>query len=268
MVVSIEYLLFLIVKVYFLLLYGVMDAKGETVGRLIRSFINYILIAITVFLTLNFLGVDTATLLASMGLLSLAISLGAKDIVADILSGIGLVFDGTYNVGDTIETGGFKGKVMEIGIRSTKLLGPGNEIKTINNSSIGNVLNLSKMTSFCTVKFTVRATESLEEIEAMLEKEMPAYKDKIPGMIKGPRYLGVASVADGKMTLEIGAETKEENRYDVERGLNRMLQSLYERGLIEVIKSSSRTVMSFAEGDNGVLRTKPHDIDNSGEEQG
>ena len=95
MVVSIEYLLFLIVKVYFLLLYGVMDAKGETVGRLIRSFINYILIAIMVFLTLNFLGVDTATLLASMGLLSLAISLGAKDIVADILSGIGLVFDGT-----------------------------------------------------------------------------------------------------------------------------------------------------------------------------
>ena len=70
------------------------------------------------------------------------------------------------------------------------------------------------------------------------------------------------------MTLEIGAETKEENRYDVERGLNRMLQSLYERGLIEVIKSSSRTVMSFAEGDLGVLRTKPHEIDNSGEEQG
>ena len=268
MVVSIEYLLFLIVKVYFLLLYGVMDAKGETVGRLIRSFINYILIAIMVFLTLNFLGVDTATLLASMGLLSLAISLGAKDIVADILSGIGLVFDGTYNVGDTIETGGFKGKVMEIGIRSTKLLGPGNEIKTINNSSIGNVLNLSKMTSFCTVKFTVRATEPLEEIEAMLAKELPAYKDKIPGMIKGPRYLGVAGVADGKMTLEIGAETKEENRYDVERGLNRMLQSLYERGLIEVIKSSSRTVMSFAEGDIGVLRTIPHGIGNSGEEQG
>ena len=267
MVVSIEYLLFLIVKVYFLLLYGVLDAKGETVGRLIRSFINYILIAVTIFLALNFLGVDTTALLASMGLLSLAISLGAKDIVADILSGIGIVFDGTYNVGDTIETGGFKGKVIEIGIRSTKLLGPGNEIKTINNSSIGNVLNLSKMTSFCSVKFTVRATEPLEEIEAMLAKELPVYKDKIPGMIKGPRYLGVAGVADGKMTLEIGAETKEENRYLVERGLNRMLQSLYERGLIEVIKSSSRIVMSFADGETGVLRTKPHGEDNSAEEQ-
>ena len=91
----------------------------------------------------------------------------------------------------------------------------------------------------------------------MLAKELPAYKDKIPGMIKGPRYLGVAGVADGKMTLEIGAETKEENRYDVERGLNRMLQSLYERGLIEVI-----------EGDTGVLRTIPHGKGNSGEEQG
>ena len=140
-----------------------------------------------------------------------------------------------------------KGKVMEIGIRSTKLLGPGNEIKTINNSSIGNVLNLSKMTSFCTVKFTVRATEPLEEIEAMLEKEMPAYKDKIPGMIKGPRYLGVASVADGKMTLEIGAETKEENRYDVERGLNRMLQSLYERKLLHSEKKITNVLVEYSD---------------------
>lgn len=261
MVVSIEYLLFLIVKVYFLVLYGVLDAKGETVGRLVRSFINYILIAVTIFLTLNFLGVDTATLLASMGLMSLAISLGAKDIVADILSGIALVFDGTYNVGDTIETGGFKGKVIEIGIRSTKLLGAGNEIKTINNSSIGNVTNLSKRTSFCSVSFTVRATESLDEIEAMLERELPAYKDKIPGIIRGPVFWGVAGVADGKMTLEIGAEAREEERYAVERGLNRMLQSLYERKLIEIIKGSSRTVMSFAEGESGVLRTKPYGDD-------
>ena len=258
MVCSIEYLLYLIVKVTFLLLYGVLDAKGETAGRLIRSFINYILIAVSVCLALSYLGVDTSTLLASLGLLSLAVSLGAKDIVADILSGIAIVFDGIYSVGDMIETGGFRGRVIEIGIRCTKLLGAGNEIKTINNSNIGNVLNLSKRTSFSTVRFTVSATDSLEEIEAMLERELPAYKDKIPGIIRGPRYSGLASVADGKMTLEIIAESKEEDAFNVERGMNRMLQSLYERRLVSVIKSNTRHIVNFAAGESGVLRTKPY----------
>ena len=256
MVFSIEYLAYLFVKVCFLLLYGVLDAKGETIGRLIRSFINYILIAVSIFLALNFLGVDTSTLLASLGLLSLAISLGAKDIVADILSGIGVVFEGTYSVGDVIEVGGFKGRVIEINIRTTKLLGPHNEIKTINNSNVNNVLNLSKKTSFCTVKFTADATDPLGEIEAMLARELPAYKEKIPGLISGPRYLGVTGIADGRITLEIIAEAKEENLHAVGRGMNRMLQSLYERGLIDVEKSSTSVVLNFAEGDTGMLRTR------------
>ena len=256
MVFSIEYLAYLFVKVCFLLLYGVLDAKGETIGRLIRSFINYILIAVSIFLALNFLGVDTSTLLASLGLLSLAISLGAKDIVADILFGIGVVFEGTYSVGDVIEVGGFKGRVIEINIRTTKLLGPHNEIKTINNSNVNNVLNLSKKTSFCTVKFTADATDPLGEIEAMLARELPAYKEKIPGLISGPRYLGVTGIADGRITLEIIAEAKEENLHAVGRGMNRMLQSLYERGLIDVEKSSTSVVLNFAEGDTGMLRTR------------
>ena len=256
MVFSIEYLVYLIVKVVFLLLYGVLDARGETVGRLIRSLINYILIASAVFLSLNFLGVDTSTLLASLGLLSLAISLGAKDIVADILSGISIVFEGTYRVGDTVEISGFKGRVVEIGIRSTKLLGGANEIKTINNSSIGNVMNLSKRTSFCTVSFTLKASEPLAEIEAMLARELPAYRDKIPGIISGPAYAGVASVADGKMKLEIIAEAKEEDLFRVERGMNRMLQSLYERGLLKSIVGVTNVSLAYAEGDRGIMRTR------------
>lgn len=160
-------------------------------------------------------------------------------------------------MGDMIETGGFRGRVLEIGIRSTKLLGQGNEIKTINNSSIGNVLNLSKRTSFCSVSFVIKSTDSLEEIESMLARELPAYKDRIPGIISGPKYAGVAKVEDGKTTLEISAEAREEDLYFVKRGLNRMLQSMYEQGLIDTIKSTTRTTVSFAEGEAGALRTNP-----------
>ena len=256
MVISLEYLAYLVVKVAFLVLYGITDARGETIGRLVRSLINYVLVAGATCLALNFLGVDTSTLLASLGLLSLAISLGAKDLVADILSGLSIVFEGTYRVGDTVEISGFKGRVIEIGIRSTKLLGAANEIKTINNSSIGNVMNLSKKTSFCMVSFMLKATEPLEEIEAMLARELPAYRDKIPGIISGPTYAGVGSVAEGKMKLEIIAEAKEEDLDRVERGMNRMLQSLYERGLLKMIMSTTHIYLAYAEGESGIMRTR------------
>ena len=256
MVFSVEYLLYLIIKIVFLFLYGILDSKGETIGQLVRSLINYLLIAGAICLSLSFFGVDTPTLLASIGILSLAISLGAKDIVADILSGISLVFDGTYGVGDYVEVNGFRGKVTEIGIRSTKILGDANDIKTINNSSVNNVLNLSKKTSFCTVTFAVRASESLDRIEEMLLRELPAYKDKIPGIISGPAFTGVKSVNEGKMTLEIIAEAREADIPSVQLGLNRMLQSLYERKLLKSHMVTTNIAVKFAEDESGIVRIR------------
>lgn len=73
-----------------LILVSLTDTKGETIFKLVRSFLNYAMFIGAVCVSLSFLGVDTTTLLASIGLLSLAISLGAKDIVADILAGLSI----------------------------------------------------------------------------------------------------------------------------------------------------------------------------------
>jgi len=247
MVWSIEYLVYIAVKVLFLLFYGILDAKGETVARLFRSLINYMLAAAAFCLTLNYLGVDTSTILASLGLLSLAVSLGAKDFVADILSGISIVFERQFAVGDYVEISGFRGKVLELGIRSTKLLGTANDIKTINNSNINGVLNLSKRTSFCSVTFAVGAARSLEELKAMLARELPAYKEKIPGIISGPAYDGIESVAEGKMTIRIIAEAREEDLPSVKEGLNQALQSLYERKLLHSEKKITNVLVEYSD---------------------
>ena len=247
MVWSIEYLVYIAVKVLFLLFYGILDAKGETVARLFRSLINYMLAAAAFCLSLNYLGVDTSAILASLGLLSLAVSLGAKDIVADILSGISIVFERQFAVGDFVEIGGFRGRVLELGIRSTKLLGAANDIKTINNSNISGVLNLSKRTSFCSVTFAVGAARSLEELKEMLARELPAYKEKIPGIISGPAYDGIESVAEGKMTIRIIAEAREEDLPAVKEGLNQILQSLYERKLLHSEKKITNVLVEYSD---------------------
>ena len=74
-------------------------------------------------------------------ILSLALSLGAQDLIKDILAGLAIVFDGSFHIGDVVEIGGTAGVVQEIGVRATKLTVEGNNTLYINNSEISRVLN-------------------------------------------------------------------------------------------------------------------------------
>ena len=221
-----------------LILVSLTDTKGETIFKLVRSFLNYAMFIGAVCVSLSFLGVDTTTLLASIGLLSLAISLGAKDIVADILAGLSIVFERNYYVGDIVRIGDFKGKVKEIGVRSTKVTGGSNEVKIISNHEIGSVINYSKQTSVCSVKLNLPVTVSIEEIRKLFDEELPKVKEMNPYIVKGPNFDGIQELVDDRMIISISAEGPEEQIGSIQLDLNRVLQSMVNRGLLEHPKTN------------------------------
>ena len=100
---------------------AVLDRKLETILRLSYNLIQYLTVFVLLYQIFNYLGFPTSTVLASVGLASLAITLGAQGLVADILSGIFNVFEGGYHVGDYIQAGNFEGTVREIGVRTTMI---------------------------------------------------------------------------------------------------------------------------------------------------
>ena len=75
------------------------------------------------------------------GVLALIIGLGSQSLVADILAGIFIVFEGEFQVGDIVIIDGWRGEVKEIGIRTTKLVDVGGNIKIVNNSEIKTIIN-------------------------------------------------------------------------------------------------------------------------------
>ena len=188
--------------------------------------------------SLSFLGVDTATLLASIGLLSLAISLGAKDIVADILAGLSIVFEKTFRVGDIIKIGDYKGKVLEIGIRSTKVLDGNHSIKSISNHEIGSVINFSKRNSKCEVNLKVPITTSITEISKLFEEELPLVAKINPYITSGPKFEGITEFDGDRMILCVSAEGPEEFNKSIKRDLNLVLQSMAERELLHLPDSN------------------------------
>jgi small conductance mechanosensitive channel len=211
------------------ILYSVLEPKEKTVLRLIISLLQYAGIIGVIFASMDYLGINTTVMLAGFSAFSLAVSLGGKDLVADILAGIFIIFEDEFHVGDYIEVGGFSGIVQEIGVRSTKILGLGDNIKIIGNQDVKNVLNKSKMNTWYTLDFKIRTVQPLMEVEELLEKELPEIGRSIPEIISGPFYKGVWAIDYSTYTLSINCECKEIDSRIVQRSLNHELILLFEK---------------------------------------
>ena len=212
---------------------SVLETKGETICRLTSSLIRYALIIVGLFYGLEALGFDTSTLLASLGIFSLAISLGAKDLVADVLSGIMIVFSGEYQIGDIVEIGGFRGKVWAIGVRSTTLVNTDGNMKNVSNRNVSNVMNLSRVNTHYTMKISIPHGQPLDQVEAMLKKELPTIGKEIEEIVSGPDYQGVTEVGEN-ITLSFSAECQEQDVGKVRTKMNYAMMALFDRHQIPI----------------------------------
>ena len=210
------------------------SAKGETVCRLLRSFIKYVSVIAVMYYTLALFGIDTKTLLASAGILGLVIGLGAQSLVADILAGMFIIFEGEFQVGDIVTVGDWRGTVVEIGIRTTKIQDGGQNIKIISNKDVCGVINMTRDYSYAWVDLGIEYGESLERVENVLEQEFPNIRKRLPGIIDGPFYKGVVALADNSVNIRVMVLCSEGDRIQMERDLNREMKLIFDKYEINV----------------------------------
>ncbi|MCR5404080.1 MAG: mechanosensitive ion channel family protein [Butyrivibrio sp.] len=192
----------------------------ETVCLLIRNAMKYAFVIIFVYYGLSQFGVNTQTLLASAGILSLMVGMGAKDMVGDILAGFFIIFESTYKVGDFISVGGWSGTVKEIGLRTTKIK-RGTETKIFNNSSMRDIVNNDAVVRQV-LKMPIAYEADVVEIEAVLTEELPRLnKEVIPGIVGTPKYEGIVSFEDSSILIQISMYVDGATKMPALRVLNR-----------------------------------------------
>lgn len=211
-----------------------LGARAETVGHLLESVIKYAGVIGIVFYSLYLMGLNTASLLTSAGILSIVVGLGAQSLISDILAGIFIVFEGEFRVGDIVTVSDFRGTVIEIGIRTTKIEDFFGNIKIFNNSHISGVLNMTKEYSTIPITLTIEYGESLERVENILKEEFPNIKRKVRKIVNGPFYKGVSAMADSSVNLLVVAQCAEGDRAQVQRDLNRELYLVFNKHNINV----------------------------------
>ena len=208
--------------------------KAKTISSLIRSLIKYIMIIAAICFILIVWGVDVIGIIAGVGVLTLIIGLGCQSLIQDVISGLFIVFDDYFAVGDMVIIDGFRGTITEVGLRTTKLLDFGGNIKSITNSSINTVVNLSRLKSLVHVTLSVSYNEDVERVEALIINEIEEIKEKVPNILEGPFYKGIDNVTASSVDFLVLCFTDESNRYQVTRDLKREFFILFRKHEVQI----------------------------------
>jgi hypothetical protein len=132
--------------------------RSEAIGSVLRSVASFLIMGTAGLMILGAFNVNLAPLLASAGVAGVAIGFGARNLVTDFLSGVFMILEDQYGVGDSVDAGVASGEVIEVGLRVTKLRGDNGEIWYVRNGEIKRIGNLSQGWSTATVDVTVRPT--------------------------------------------------------------------------------------------------------------
>ena len=208
--------------------------KARTISRLILSFVKWAIALVAVFLILDAWGAPATATLTGAGVLALIIGLGSQSLVADILAGIFIVFEGEFQVGDIVIVDGWRGEVQEIGIRTTKLVDAGGNIKIVNNSEIKTVINQTQELSLAKAYVSVSYGARIEKIEAVIADNLEKFKEKIPAIVEGPFYKGVSELGESGVLLLFVAKCNEGDIYQVQRDMNREIKIMFDDNGIEI----------------------------------
>lgn len=195
--------------------------RAKTVLTLLDGLVKYACAIAIIIFTLQALGVNAYAIFASVGILTLVIGLGCQSLIADIVAGMFIIFENEYNVGEIVTIDDFRGTVIEIGIRATKLLDYAGNIKIINNSDISNVVNMSRELSLAVVDCLFPYDVPVQHIEKILKDNFDLFRAKVPGIVEGPFYKGVSDFGASNIAVTIIAKCLEEDRYQVQRDLMR-----------------------------------------------
>ena len=209
--------------------------RSETVASLTISVIKVVGTIAAIVWVLSALGVNLGAIFASLGIVSLIIGFGVQSLIEDCVTGLFIIFEGIYNIGDIIVLDTFRGTVKKITLRTTTIADAGGNLKIINNSDIRNVQNRSNIESLATADIGITYEADIREVEKLVLPELEKiYEENKDVFLAVPKYAGVQALDASAVVLRFTVTIKEENFFPATRRLNRALKCLFDDKGIEI----------------------------------
>lgn len=177
--------------------------RTKTIAELASNIFQYTVLFFYLFGILSILGLPVGTLLASAGIFSLAIGMGAQGFVSDLINGFFILSENQFNVGDFVRIGQDTGTVMRLGIRTTVLQHSDQSLTYIPNRNITNVTNITHGGYGINIDLSLRATNNLDDIKKAIEKANEQLMSNELYLGQAPQIYGIIDQIGPNITYRI-----------------------------------------------------------------
>lgn len=196
--------------------------RATTIGSVLKSIMSFLVFGIATLVALGEVGIDMAPIITSAGVIGVALGFGAQAIVKDFLSGIFMMVEDQYGVGDWADLGEAAGTIEAVGLRVTTLRDLGGTVWYVRNGEVIRVGNYNQDFAYAVVDIPLgyradveHATKLLREVGTKVISEPP-----IAGEVLGPvDVLGVQAVSAEGITLRLMVKTMPGSQWATERAL-------------------------------------------------
>jgi small conductance mechanosensitive channel len=205
--------------------------RAQTMGTLLKSIVSGVVVAVVVTMMLSELGVDIGPIIASAGILGVALGFGAQSLVKDFLSGIFMIFEDQYGVGDVVDLGEATGTVEAVSLRVTRLRDVNGTVWYVRNGEILRVGNMSQNWARTVLDVTVGYDEDLVRVRRVLQEVAHDLWDdeEFEGVvIEEPEVWGVESLAVDGIVVRVTLKTAPMEQWAVARAMRERIKARFQ----------------------------------------
>lgn len=201
--------------------------RVTTLGSLMRNVVDVAIGIITLLTVLSIVGIPMAPLLASAGVGGVAIGFGAQSLVKDYLSGVFMLAEDQFGVGDIISVGAIKGTVLEVTLRVTKMRDFTGVVWYVRNGEILTLGNISQGFSVEWIEIPVAIDEDPDRVIAVLRDALEGMSEEeafLNVLMDQPEVLGVDSMSGGTMIIKLAVQAQANQHWAAVREVRRRAQ--------------------------------------------
>ena len=208
---------------------GISGGKGQTFLHLVNSVVKYTVLIIAFLMLLQVNHVNVSSMIAGLGIVGIVLGLTVQDALKDIIRGVSIISDAYFKVGDLVNYKGTEGKVLELGLKTTKI----RDIKTDNIIAIPNrnIEDIQVVSDYIYIDVPLPYELDLEKSEAIV-REIAASVAK-SNLVKDCQYRGVNNLADSSIGYQIRVECGDnQTKLQIRRNaLRTILETLEKHGV-------------------------------------
>ena len=230
------------------------DTRADTISSVLTAMGRVVVWTLAVLLVLGELGFDLAPMIAGAGIVGVAVGFGAQSLVADFLSGLFMLMEDQYGVGDWVDVGDTSGTVEHVGLRTTRIRSLDGLLWTVRNGEIVRTANANQGWGRAVVDIGVGYDVDLDDAQSLIHQvAMDAKDDPVlaPKFQDDPEIWGIQELGDDAVTIRLVIKSSPGDQWGLARALRlRIKKALDERGM--EIPFPQRTIW---------LRTEPESME-------